>query len=114
MNISSVIIKTLEDKKEQCIDSLSKIKGVEVSLVEGTTIIIVIQANDTNQEVEIYRQVERTDGVISASMHYTYFEDELRDEIANMTSQSQTILNDDNIKQIKYGGDVNTLLNKNN
>lgn len=112
MNISSVIVNVSEKKAAKCKENLAKIKGVEIGIVEGSTIILSVEAESTDEEVAIYRQIERTDGVISAAMHYAYFEDELRDEMKNMSENSQEILNDDEIplENLKYSGSVNALL----
>ncbi|RAX54037.1 hypothetical protein CCY99_04980 [Helicobacter sp. 16-1353] len=113
MNISSIIIKTLVKNREKCADNLSKIDGVEVALSQDSTIIVTIEAPSTNEEIEIFKKIEATDGVIAASMHYTYFEDELKEEIKNMNDEFTHILNDDSIpiEQVKYTGSVNYMMN---
>lgn len=111
MNISSVIIKSNDIKL--CKENLAKLSGVEVHLCEGNTIIAVIEAEDTNKEVEILREIEHTKGVISAAMHYTYFEDSLRDEIKNMTKEVPNVLNDDTpIENVRYSGSVDYMMKK--
>ncbi|RDU63477.1 chaperone NapD [Helicobacter sp. MIT 14-3879] len=115
MNISSIIIKVLPKNLQSTSLKLSKIDGVEVALKENNTIIVVIEAEDTNKEVEILRKIEQTNGVISASMHYSYFEDSLRDEISSMNSNLD-ILNDDkiSIEEVKYTGSINYMMNRKN
>lgn len=112
MNISSVIIKTKDLSK--CKDELSKINGVEVALYEDSTIIATIQANDINEEIEIFNKIEKTKYVISASMHYSYIEDELRDDLANMKNDTDEILNDDTtpINKMQYSGSLYAIMNK--
>ncbi len=112
MNISSVIIKTKDLSK--CKDELSKINGVEVALYEDSTIIATIQANDINEEINIFKNIEKAKYVISASMHYSYIEDELRDDLANMKNDTDEILNDDTtpIDTMQYSGSVYAMINK--
>lgn len=111
MNISSIIIKTNDIKL--CEKNLSKIKGVEVYLSENNTIIAVIEAEDTNEEVAILKEIENTNGVISATMHYAYFEDSLRDDIKNMNKEIPSVLNDDTpIEKMRYTGSVDYMIRK--
>ena len=113
MNISSIIINT--NDLERTADNLRKIQGVEVALMEGNTIIAVIEAEDTSGEIALLERIEKTEGVISAAMHYTYFEDDLRDEIASMNSaEAPEKLNDDSIPidKMPYSGSVETMLKK--
>lgn len=113
MNISSIIINT--NDLEQTAINLSAIQGVEVALKENNTIIAVIEAEDTSGELELLNKIEKTQGVISAAMHYTYFEDNLRDEIASMNStQANEVLNDDNapIEKTRYTGSVDYMMKK--
>ncbi|MGX2981965.1 chaperone NapD [Helicobacter sp. 23-1045] len=113
MNISSIIIKA--NDLERTADNLRKIEGVEVALMEGNTIIATIEAEDTSGEIALLEKIEKTQGVISAAMHYTYFEDDLRDEIAQMNStEAPEKLNDDSIpiEQMPYSGSVERLLKK--
>ena len=113
MNISSIIINT--NDLERTSANLRQIDGVEVALMEGSTIIATIEAEDTSGEIALLEQIEKTQGVISAAMHYTYFEDDLRDEIAQMNSDNApAMLNDDSIpiEQMPYSGSVERLLKK--
>lgn len=113
MNISSIIINT--NDLERTSENLSAIEGVEVALMEGNTIIAVIEAEDTSGEIALLEKIQKSQGVISAAMHYTYFEDDLRSEIANMNSaQAPEMLNNDSIPadKIPYSGSVDYMLKK--
>ena len=113
MNISSIIINT--NDLERTSANLAQIEGVEVALAENNTIIAVIEAEDTSGEIALLERIEKTQGVISAAMHYTYFEDDLRDEIANMNStQAPEMLNDDSIpiEKMRYTGSVDYMMKK--
>ena len=113
MNISSIIINTNDLKRTS--ENLSAIKGVEVALMEGNTIIAVIEAEDTSGEIALLEKIQKSQGVISAAMHYTYFEDDLRSEIANMNSaQAPEMLNDESIpiEKMRYTGSVDYMLKK--
>ena len=113
MNISSIIINT--NDLECTSANLNAIEGVEVALMEGNTIIATIEAEDTSGEIALLERIEKTQGVISAAMHYTYFEDDLRDEIAQMNSaEAPEKLNDDSIpiEQMPYSGSVDYMMKK--
>ena len=113
MNISSIIINT--NDLERTSANLNAIEGVEVALMEGNTIIATIEAEDTSGEIALLERIEKTQGVISAAMHYTYFEDDLRDEIAQMNSaDAPDKLNDDSIpiEQMPYSGSVDYMMKK--
>lgn len=113
MNISSIIINT--NDLERTSANLTQIEGVEVALAKNNTIIAVIEAEDTSGEIALLERIEKTQGVISAAMHYTYFEDDLRDEIANMNStQASEMLNDDSIpiEKMRYTGSVDYMMKK--
>lgn len=113
MNISSIIINT--NDLERTSANLAQIEGVEVALAENNTIIAVIEAEDTSGEIALLERIEKTQGVISAAMHYTYFEDDLRDEIANMNSESAPeMLNDDSIpiEKMHYTGSVDYMMKR--
>ena len=47
-------------------------------------------------------------------MHYSYIEDELRDDLANMKNDTDEILNDDTtpIDTMQYSGSVYAMINK--
>ncbi len=113
MNISSIIINTNDIERTSA--NLAQIEGVEVALAENNTIIAVIEAEDTSGEIALLERIEKTKGVISAAMHYTYFEDDLRNEIANMNSESAPeMLNDDSIPadKMRYTGSVDYMMKK--
>lgn len=111
MNISSIIIKSKDI--ESTAQKLAKINSVEIALKEDSTIIAVIEAESTEMEVSILKQIESVDGVISAQMHYCYFEDELSDEIKNMDFGVPKILNDNTpIEKVRYSGSVDYMMKK--
>lgn len=111
MNISSIIIKTHDIKSTS--ENLAKIKGVEVALAQDSTIIATIEAKDTNGEIALLEKIQQTDGVISATMHYTYFEDNLRNEIAKMNAQiAPDKLNNLPLESLKYSGSVESMMKK--
>lgn len=113
MNISSIIIQTNDAKKTS--ENLAKINGVEVAIVENSTIIATLEAENTNEEIALLEKISQTNGVISAAMHYTYFEDTLRDEIARMNDkEAANKLNDDNLplESLTYSGSVESIIKR--
>lgn len=116
MNISSVVIKTTQRAFDSVKDSIQTIKGCEIYLKDASTsqIVVVLEAQNTQEEVEINKYLESLPGVISANMHYTYQEDELNAQLQTMNDGVCEFLNDDSIpaEQIKYSGSIAHLMNK--
>lgn len=117
MNISSVVIKTTQEAFESVKDSIREMKGCEIYLEdEGTSqIVVVLEAQDTQEEVEINKCLESLSGVVSANMHYTYQEDEISAQLQTMEDGACEFLNDDSIpaEHITYSGSVAHLMKKN-
>lgn len=108
MNISSVIVKIDKESIEEIVQNIAKIEFVEIGLIskENSVIIIAIECERVEQELKILKLIEQTKGVISASMHYSYIEDELTTDIQNLNNYT---FNESSIKKV-YSGDVNSTI----
>lgn len=77
-------------------------------------IIVTIEGENVEDELTKLRKIEELEHVISASMVYSYAEDELNELKADVEANEQLPdwLNKENIdvKDIKYNGDVNKLI----
>lgn len=110
MNISSAVVKTIPEKTHEVKDLLEASDLCEVHLCEKGKIIIVIEAETIDKEILNIRQIEKIDGVLSVELVYSYSEDELEKERANieLSKDIPDWLNDDSLKagQIPYFGDL--------
>lgn len=113
MNISSIIIKATQENWEQKINQINKLEYIHIELDDKQKGIMigVIEAPDAQKEIEIIKTINTMKGILSADMHLTYSENELEncqikaEEIAELIDSKP-------IDQIRYGGDVNSFLNK--
>ena len=110
MNYSSVLINTLPEHQDAVIDSLTTSGLCEVHLSEGGKIIIIIEGENTEEEITKLRKIEAIDNILSAEMIYSYVEDHLDDLKKNLeiSDDVPSVLNDNSIdaKDINYGGDI--------
>ena len=111
MNISSVVIKSLPDNLGNVIEALNSIENCEYHQHdERGYIIVTIEGESNNEELEVLKQIQQVENVISAEMVYSYSEEELEVLRANLEKGSQlpTWLNDKNAtaRDIKYKGDL--------
>ena len=76
MNYSSVVI-TL-GAESRALKALSALEGLEVHHVDEASrrVVAVIEAETTGLEADVFERIRRTEGVIDASLHAHYFEDE--------------------------------------
>lgn len=76
-HVASLMVQAWPDRMADIQPALNRIPGVEVhqSTPEGRLVITVETENDDGL-MDIIRQVERTDGVVTASLVYHQFEDE--------------------------------------
>lgn len=110
MNISSIVVKTLPENSDEVIKQLRDGGFCEVHHYENGNIIVTIEGENVSEEIKKLKQIEQTPKVISASMVYSYSEDELeaeRDKLQKLPDFPDW-MNDDKIeaKDIKYGGDL--------
>lgn len=115
MNISSIVIMCLPENQEKVIDEIKNADFCEYHLHKDGKIIVTIEGEDTSEEVKKIRRIEKIPNVISASMHYTFCEDELESEKDKLKNKDNVPdwLNDENIqaKDIPYNGNLKNKLN---
>lgn len=117
MNISSIVIKTTQESFASIKDSIQEIKGCEIYLEDeaSSQLVIVLEAQDAQEEIQINKILESLPGVINANMHYTYQEEEINAQLQTMDDGVCEFLNDDSIpaEQISYAGSITHLMSKN-
>jgi len=110
MNISSIVVKTLPEHSVELIQQLKESEFCEFHHYEDGKIIVTIEGKDVSEEISKLRLIEQTPHVMSASMVYSYSEDELEAEKEKLKTSPDMPdwLNDENVKasDIKYGGNL--------
>ncbi len=111
MNISGILVQTKAENIEKVIELIKKSDFCDYHLHDKKgKIVVTIEGKDVSEEIAKLHQLEKMDGVISATMVYAYAEDELNREREKLAAGS-TIpewLNDPNAKpeDITYNGDL--------
>ena len=110
MNISSIVVSTLPENSEEVIRLLKEGDFCEFHHYEDGKIIVTIEGDDVSDEIKKLRLIEQTPNVISASMVYSFCEDELEAEKEKLQKFGDfpEWLNDENLdaKEIKYTGNL--------
>lgn len=110
MNISSIVVNILPENSNEVIKHLDEKDYCEFHLYENGKIIVTIEGENVSEEIRKLRLIEKTPNVISASMVYSFCEDELEQEKKKLNAFADfpEWLNDENIeaKDIKYNGNL--------
>ncbi len=78
MNVSGIVIMTMPDKTGQVVESLKDFSGLEVhKVLKDGKIVAVLERESTGEEVSTIRRMYTIDGVITATMAYHHFEEEV-------------------------------------
>ena len=111
MNISSIIIKIAPPLWKDTCDELSKIPHFEIALQdqEKQTLIGVIEAENSDIELFTLKQISATKGVISANMHLSYSQEDLKQ--TSMTDLAEFI-DTAPIEEMRYSGNIDEFLKK--
>ena len=117
MNISSVVVITKPEKVKDVVKSLEESGLCEVYLYdEQGRIIVIIEAEETNEEAFKLRQIQLLPNVLSASMVYSYSEEEwekAQQYLEQLSNEVPDVLNDENVKaeNIVYKGHIKGYIN---
>ena len=110
MNYSSVLITVLPEHQEELLRNLEDSELCEVYLYEEGKIIVIIEGQNTDEEINKLRQIEAIENVLSANMIFSYVEDDINElrQHLEMSGDVPEILIDEKVKaeDIKYGGDL--------
>jgi len=75
MNISSVVVHARSEAMEAVFHSLAAMAGVEVHAVsEVGRLIVSIECASDRETAEVFEDIQKVDGVLSASLVYSHFE----------------------------------------
>jgi len=111
MNISSIVVKTLEENINTVVKSLKESSACDYHMhdKEGR-IIITIEGANVEEDLKKLRVIEELPFVIAAEMQMAYSEDELNEnmEVVNNSDIIPKGINDKNIRveDILYNGDL--------
>ncbi|MCE3038160.1 chaperone NapD [Helicobacter anatolicus] len=111
MNISSIIIKAKQEKWEEILLAINAIANAEVALHEKDKSIIIatIEANDTQEEIQILQKIQKIHGILSADMHLTYSESDLKD-CKMQADKIAELIDTTPIESMHYSGDIKKFL----
>ncbi len=70
MNISSIVVKTTQESFESVKNAIKEIQGCEIYIEDKATnqLIVVIESQNTEEEVAINKHIESMAGVMSAKV----------------------------------------------
>lgn len=81
-NVSSLILDVLEDKKDYVKQECEKI-GLNIEQDLNSKLIVVMQTDSLDEELFVFKQLEKITGVISVGLAFTYQELKEQDEYHN-------------------------------
>ncbi len=117
MNISSVVVITKPEKVKEVVKSLEESGLCEVYLYDDKgRIIVIIEAEETNEEAFKLRQIQLLPDVLNANMVYSYSEEEWEKAskyLEQLSNEVPDMLNDENIRaeNIVYKGHIKGYIN---
>lgn len=111
MNISSVVLHVNPESTDLVIARIQEDNVCEYHLHNDSgKIVVTIEGKDVEEELEKFQYLKSLPNVLSASMAFSYSEDELDEVRKNLEKVDQLPdwLNDEKakLKDIKYGGDL--------
>lgn len=110
MNISSIVIKVSTDKTEELVTRIKSCDYCDYHLHADGKIIVTIEGENLDEEIAKLKKIEAMPDVISASLAYAYFEEEMEGnrELCGSENIVPEWLNNDSLtaENIKYNGDL--------
>lgn len=108
MNISSVVI-TLKDEKlqDEFIKEIKEFKECEVSVVEKTKVVLLLETREFDDQIKIFKAIERLKEVESLAMAYSYT---LLGEVSEDLDIASILNEEKDAKDISYSGEVVVML----
>ena len=110
MNISSIVVKVLPEHSKSVINEFEQSDFCEFHLYENGNIIVSIEGVDVDAEIKKMKMIEKTPHVISASLVYSYLEDEIKEKTNRLSEMSDLPkwLNDEikDARNIPYNGNI--------
>lgn len=87
MNVSSIVVKTAKEHVPEVIKKINSVGFCEVHFHDPDgKIVATIEGDSINDQTERLKQIQDIPFVISASLSYSYCEDELADALYKLKS----------------------------
>jgi nitrate reductase NapD len=81
MSISGLVLQTTPERMQDVRQSLERLAAVEIhAATEDGRLVITVDEADDEQAAQIIAEFSNIAGVLSTSLAYNHFEDELTDE----------------------------------
>jgi nitrate reductase NapD len=85
MNVSSIVVKTKIEHLQHVIDSINAVDFCEVHFYDSDgKIVITIEGENIDEQMERLKQIQGIPYVFSASLSYSYCEDELTEGLKHI------------------------------
>jgi nitrate reductase NapD len=96
MNISGIVVHARQESREEVAERLASMPGVEVHAVDPSgKIVVTAEDTDSDTEVNLITDFHHIPGVLSASMVFHHFEDEVENRTDSMQEDlAERILNE--------------------
>ncbi|CZE47574.1 chaperone NapD [Campylobacter geochelonis] len=108
MNISSLVI-NLKDEKlaNSLLEKIETLKECELIASQDKKVVIVVTTSNTDEQLAIFKTIERFSEVDTIGMVYNYEElDEDIEMIKNAPKTSKVLDDDFDAKDVKYSGSM--------
>ena len=110
MNISSIIVKARQENIEDVKKSIEKTGFCDIHFVDNEKgiIIVTIEGKTVEEEIQKVRILEALPKVISADMHMSYCEEELKEMMKDIETNNsiQEVNANKPIEEINYYGSL--------
>ncbi len=113
MNVSGLVVRASPERFDEVLEVLEAAAWAEVYTHDGESkLVVVVEAEDTASEMAIYRTIEGVPGVLAVELAYSYSEEleDARDELEVQTPVPEALSDEVPADEVRYGGDVRTLL----
>jgi len=82
MNVSSIVVKTESDHLQEVMDNINAVDFCEVHFSDTDgRIVVTIEGKSIDEQMERMKKIQSMPHVYSASLSYSYCEDELSDSL---------------------------------
>ena len=92
MNVSSIVVKTTPEYMQEVMDNINKVDSCEVHFNDADgRIVVTIEGDSINEQMDRMKKIQKIPFVFSASVAYSYCEDELISMIAQIKDTGEPV-----------------------
>ncbi|WP_104747870.1 chaperone NapD [Helicobacter cetorum] len=106
MNISSVVLECESKNLKSLKEKIGLIKGCSVELEASSKLVVVIESENLDTELKIYKTLEALEEVSQIYMAFSYQNLELEREKAEHSNALESIENAQKAQDFCYYGDI--------